>query len=382
MSMDYRMKRIFVYVLILLSITFPCYAVSYQIVTKGDSIMAGFGGTDPSIALGTCTSKTHINKAVNCTGMVTALGTLPAELSSYTPQRVYSNMGINDCRNAAVDACGGNNNAVNLATFMADYATFLSDVTGAGATLYPLLITPDCGDTYTSTDWSEIIGIWNATIEDWAYTNNLKLAPTNQELKSTTSENCLATSYDYGDHLHLASAGDAVYSYLMCDTATAIPTRSRDWGSSSYPLMGHDSLSFWSITGGSLVGGTTDGTTGHIKNGTLTLGSSDSAVSPVLAILPPSGKGISITITGTGSPTISYRHSASIFTMGSAGAWTTYTGNFAPLSAGTAEFIQIKLAGTSGSTLVNLSWNDTAYTPPTSTTAFNGVKPLGCKALQ
>lgn len=345
-------KKLIATIFICLLFVSPCFAASYQILGIGDSIMVGYGGGNPLPALGTYLGMTTVNGAVSGTCIDNAYSSLPTQLSSYTPTRVYCNAGINDIRTYA-DSCYS-----PMADWLTVYGQINTAVISAGAALYPLQITPECSETYyPGQNPSQTIKIWNANLEDWAYSNNLNMAPSYLDMSDTTNDDCLKTSYT-SDGLHPNSTGDTVYSYLMYKAA--VPTRSRDWGHSSYPSFGHDSFSWWVITGGSLAGGDTDTVTGYKKGGTLTLGASDSAVSPVLSILPTSST-ISITVTGTGSPTISYRTSSSNFARSAAGSFTTYTTPFS-LTAGTVAFVQIKLSGTSETTLVKLDWGSGSST--------------------
>ena len=352
------MKKLLPIIASILLFTIPCFATSYDNLGIGDSIQKGImGATNGGMpTLNSYDSRTYINRGAGGTCSDGAVTNLPTWLASDTPTRVYSNYGINDIAYHA--GC-----AMTRASWLSNYSTILSDVTGASATLYTMQITPSCssffGGTYINGTLSQEIKIWNAHLEDFAYTNSLNTISSFLEMSDPASDDCLNSAYNDivggPDGVHPSSVGDAVLGYLMYKSA--VPTRSRDWGSSSYPTFGHESFSWWVITGGSLVGGDTDAVTGNKNGGTLTLGSSDSAVSPVLAILPPVGKTISISTTGTVGTTY-YRHSASNFTRTAVSpSWTAYTGTVTPISAGTAEFFQTEYSGISAVTLSTLNWN-------------------------
>jgi hypothetical protein len=362
------MKRLFGVILFLLVTTSLCYATEAQVLIVGNSLFAGYcGATDgpASYLITDLGLSTYTNQAVSgtCIGSSNGLPGFSTYLSSYLPQQVYSIWGVNELR--------GGCSPTDTATWLSDYSTLNTDAINSGAIFVASQITPICGIgtgalgcnygvgtvAEVSPTVQQKIAIWNALLEDLFYTIHGYMAGTYRDMSMNN------TSYDdYNnypstcDSVHISAAGDIVLAYLMFHKS--IPTRSRDWGHSGYPSITHDSFSWWVITGGSLVGGTTDSITGNIKGGTLTLGSSDSAVSPVLSILPNANT-ISITLTGTGSPTIYYRTSASNFTRTSGGEWTTYTTPFS-LTAGTVAFIQIKIAGTSSTTLATLNWSGTA----------------------
>ena len=264
-------------------------------------------------------------------------------------------------------------------------------MSGAGATLYPMEITPDCSETYDAgINFSNTIKLWNANLEDYSFLNNLPMTPSFIELSDLAKDDCLLAAYNsQGDGLHPGAAGDVVYGYLAYHAA--IPTRSRDWGKSSYPNFGHESWSWWLITNtsgnSSIVGGTSDSVLGHLNGGVLTLANGDYAVSDVVSFLPNSNN-ISITATTSqGTPVIYYRTSTSNFVRSSGtagtygtvnnGAWTTYTGAFS-LTAGTAQFIQIKIANASATQLqvsqATLNWNTVATTYTISGTVSGAVQ--------
>jgi hypothetical protein len=331
---------------------------SHQILGIGDSMMLGTFGTKggPLPTLSTYTGLSYMDEGINGVCINTGVSNISGWMTSYTPSRVYSNYGINDIR--------GNTGHTDLSGFITAYGTILTYVSGAGGTLYPMEITPDCSEIYkTGVNFSNAIKQWNANLEDFAYTHNLPMTPTYQEMSnpSTSYDDCLLSAYNSsGDGLHPGSSGDTVYGYLTYKSA--IPTRSRDWGNSAYPAFGHESWSWWVITGtGSISGGTTDSVTGHLKGGSLYLSNGANAVSDVLAILPNS-KSISITLNVTqGTPVISYRTSTSNFTRTSASSWTIYTMPFT-LTSGTAQFIQIKISNRNATELhvdtLTLNWND------------------------
>jgi hypothetical protein len=350
-----NMKKIIPIILLFLFVPIYALATTTNMSCYGDSIFYGSGdtnnGTKPcSLLMTDLGLSTYTNRAIagTCLGDHdswgnSALEQLSTFLSTDNPKEIYLNSGIND-----IGYCG-----TSLSAWLGYYATFLTAVTNAGSTLIPVQITP------SSNTGPQNIKTRNAYLEDFAYTHTLKLGGVYQDMSDPTTDDIMNQSWcALTLCFHPNETGDIVYGYLI--SRASIPTQSRDWGHSGYPSITHDSFSWWAITGGSLVGGTADSVTGNIKGGALTLGSSDSAVSDVISILPNSNN-ISITVTGTGSPTIYYRTSTSNFTRTSGGSWTTYSTPFS-LTAGTVAFVQIKLAGQSENTNVLLNWGIPTYT--------------------
>lgn len=341
--------------------TFPTVASGEQILGIGDSIMYGTGGvTDgPLPTLSTYLGgMTYTNGAKPACCMPNVLSLIAGQLADHAPTRVYNNIGRNDIDVGAGNGCtlglcctgAGTPDedctvssviGVSMVDWLLDYATLLSATNAAGASLYALQIIP-----YTYALDSKL---WNAYLEDWCVTNNIPLAPTYQDMQSTTDDGVLRSSYT-GDGLHPnASPGDTVYGYLIY--RASVPNRTRNWGSSSYPDIKHDTWSWWTITGtGSVTGGTTDGVTGFNCGGSLSIASGASAVSDVLVIVPGTSISISTTLT-QGAVTVSYRTSAytSPFIHSAASpSWTTYT---APFST-TNNYIQIRLQTSGGTTAI------------------------------
>ena len=337
------MKKILLTLLLIFCFATPCFATHYDGLGIGDSVMYGLdGATDgpmPTLYGSSYLNTTYINTGASGQESSYGVSHLPGWLTSYTPYKVWDNFGVND-------AVLG----VAMSTWLANKATMYSDVIATGATYYAMQITPDSG-------YGDTIKVFNANLEDWAFLNNIPMSPTYQDLTSTSTDDyCNSTAYACANGVHLNAAGDVVYGYLMY--RSSIPGRYYDFGG-DYPDIKHGSFSRWDITGGSLVGGTTDSVIGYTKGGTLTLGANNSSVSPVIAILP--NNNIWISTAGTVGTTY-YRHSASNFTRSAASpSWTTYTGAVTPLSAGTAEFFQIKYSGTSAVTLSKLDWSGTTY---------------------
>lgn len=361
------MHRPFCVLLIFLSLCcIPQNSSAEQILAVGDSIMLGVFGADPVPALGSYLGMTYHNSAVSGSCINGVDADISTWLSSYDPVRVYCNSGINDIRTYA------NSCHATMSNWLSYYASIRTKCNNASAALYALQITPECSEAYyPGNNPSGTIKTWNAYLEDWAYTNSVYMCPTYQDMSvnapetSTSTDDCLANTLD---GLHPTSTGDAIYSYLM--SKADIPNRTRDWGSADYPSFGHESWSWWIITGtGSVTGGSTDGVTGKNDGGSLSLNSGASAVSNVLAIISDDND---ITITPTltqGAVTISYRTSSAYFARDAVSpSWTTYTGAFTDVNECT--YIQVRIA-TSGETTaiadeITLDWTGYTPTPPPS----------------
>lgn len=351
------MKRINSIIIIIL---FPAICYSYQILGIGDSIMDGVGGaTDgPLPTLSGYLSLTYYNAGVSGSCTNTGNTNIASWLSTYGPvSRCYDNYGINDIRTWSVTC------EVDLTTWLTYKANIKNACVSAEATYYAMQVTPEKGCTYDGgNDPSGTIKLWNAYLEDWCVSNSVNLCPTFQDMADSTTDDAMNTSYT-ADKIHPNAGGDVVYGYLMYNAG--VPNRKRDWGSSSYPTMGHESLSWWVITGtGSVTGGSTDGVTGYNDGGTLSLSQSAYAVSNVLSVLVPSGNQVSISNTLTqGAVSVSYRTSDTNFTRANTGiSWTSYTGAFSMPSG--HYFIQIKLTNSDATTalidVITLDWSGSA----------------------
>jgi hypothetical protein len=347
-----------------------------------------FGATNgPMPTLESYSGRTYTDQGISGTCIATGVSNLPAWLSTYTPSRVYNNYGTNDIGCAAPNNCGSYcPSPDSLSQWLADYQIILTYVKNAGATLYPMEITPRNGGANETK-------IRNASLADFSFINNLPMAPRYLEMTDQSNDDNILPAYNsQGDGLHPGAAGDVVLGYLMYKSA--VPTRSRDWGNSAYPNFGHESWSWWLITNtsgnSSIVGGMSDSVTGHLNGGVLTLVNGDYAVSDVVAILPNSNY-VSVTLTtAQGTPVIYYRTSTTNFARTSAtssssvpvnaGAWTTYTGAFT-LTAGSVQFIQIKIANASATQLqvskATLNWNVTPRTTYSITGTISGAVQSG-----
>jgi len=354
------MKKIILLIvslLITVIVSTPCLATSYQMLGVGDSIMAGWDGysyvTTPSVStLSSLNGLTYTDQGVNGEPLSYTLANISTWLSAYTPTRVYSE---------------GSDWGQAHSDMLSKLNSLLSYASGAGASLYLLQYTPCCQSANPG------IEDWDAYLEDWAYLNNIPVAPTLLEMSDPAKDNFLRPSYtDDWQLLHPNQAGYNVLGYLYYHTS--IPTRSRDWGSSSYPDFGHESFSWWvaSGSGATFSGGTTDGVTGHKKGGTWAIDNTYNIVSNVIPLYPTSNK-IEITATATqGTPIIGYRYKTTSFSRTSAtsstyvpnntDSFTTYTTPFS-VTAGTVIFLQIQLANASAIQLqitgAKANWNYT-----------------------
>lgn len=372
------MKRLFAFCIILILFPLSVLADSYQVVGEGDSIMVGFGGATngPLPSLCGYLSKTYIDRGVNGSCITGVNSLLSSDLSAYTPERVYCDAGINDIRTWGV-SCES-----TRTQWLGYYDSFKTSVEGASATLYPMLITPMGDDPYfPGNDPRGTIKLWNAYLEEWGYLNNNPVCPTHQDMgvnvpaTSSTTDDTLKNT---ADGLHPNETGDGILGYLMYNSD--IPNRSRDWGNADYPKLGHESWSWWIITGtGSVADGSTDGVTGYNDGGTLSLSQSASAVSNVLCFIPTGGNTISLSATATqGAVTIKYRTSANNFyraTSEETIAWTTYSAPFET----TDNYIQVQLSNSDATTalvdVITLDWSGSV--PAGSTASHFGGSGVG-----
>ena len=322
----------------------------------GDSISAGHnrftgpeeGGpsgnflSQPWPYLSDLTSGTSFyNAGIGSTASANTDSRMQALLTSKAPNKVYVHVGINDL------AGGG----ISLSSYMANLASMLTKVTNAGAELIINQILPY---TLSSGAYSETVKLWNASIEKFGYDNNVKIAPTYQELSSTTTDDAFYAGYHGGDAAHPSIAGYTRMATLMANAG--VPTKKRVWGSTSFPAMSYESWKWFVLSSGSV--------TGDSDTGTLSLPQNATASSDVIAIEPGS-KPVALSANVTsGSVSISYRTSATNFTRTNSGiAWTSYTG---PFTVSSNQFIQVRLTGTSVSAAtisdMTMSWRPTTFT--------------------
>lgn len=338
---------------------FPSISFSIQVLGVGDSIMVGSYGPPFGPLPNLCSllgDYTYNNQGASGTCISTGVENLPSLLLTYAPNRVYSNFGINDIHCDIVDGCALCANPSGVSQLIANYETLLSDCDISGAVLYPMQITP-CNN-YIGYDYSNDIKLYNAEIEEFAYQNNLNITPTYLEMSSRTTDDALG--YVQGvDYIHPSAAGNTVYGYLAY--YSDIPVNKRDWGNTDYPLFGHESWSWWTITGtGSINGGATDAVTGSKDGGSLYLAESASAVSNVLCVFEGT-KLITVNTTTTqGAVDIYIRSTASTnFLKADVNpSWVLYTEPFYT----TNQFFQIKIT-TDGATEAHIStaeldWNN------------------------
>jgi hypothetical protein len=82
-------------------------ATSYQDLGLGDSIMLGvYGATNgPMPTLNSYSGRTWINLGISGKCIKEGVSDISGYLSSYSPQRVYNNYGINDIRTGTGGGC-------------------------------------------------------------------------------------------------------------------------------------------------------------------------------------------------------------------------------------------------------------------------------------
>jgi lysophospholipase L1-like esterase len=302
------------------------------------------------------------NGGIGSTSSANTNSTIQALLTSKTPSKVYINIGVND-----IGA------AVSQSTYLSNMSAILTKVVNAGAELIVNQILPNAPQQLTTP-------VYNAALEKWAFDNNVKLAPTFQEMAhptsttidyslnaaydmscpmrhptSTTIDYSLNVAYSSGDLFHPNVAGYARMGQLM--SYAAVPTKKRTWGTTSYPTFSHESWKWFVLAGGATV-------TGNSDTGSMSLPQNATASSDVIAIQSGS-KPIAITATtSAGTASISYRTSSTIFSKGNSGiSWTSYT---APFTVASDQYIQVRLTGSSVSTAtvddLTMRWAPSTFT--------------------
>lgn len=286
------------------------------------------------------TGRAFYNAGIGSTTSANTNSTIQAILNSKTPDKVYLNIGVNDL-----------GASVSSSTYLSNMSSILSKVVTAGAELIVNQILPN-SPVQLSTP------AYNAALEKWAFDNNVKLAPTFQEMAhptSTTLDYSLNSLYSSGDNFHPNITGYTRVAQLQ--TYAAVPSKKRTWGTTSYPTFSHESWKWFVLAGGAAVSGNSD-------TGSMSLPQNATAASDVIAIQSGS-KPIAITATtSAGTASISYRTSSTIFSKGNSSiTWTSYT---APFTLASDQYIQVRLTGTSVSTAtvddMTMRWAPSTFT--------------------
>lgn len=333
---------------------FSIYTHSTIFLGVGDSIAEGIPGyhgpattgpsgdplSQPWPYLSDLTGGTAFyNGGIGSTTSTNTNSTIQAMLTSKAPNKVYINIGVND-----VGA------SVPSATYLSNMSAILTKVVNAGAELIVNQILPNSPARLTTP-------AYNAALEKWAFDNNVKLAPTFQEMAHPTSltvDYLLNIAYSSGDLLHPNVAGYNRMAQLM--TNAAVPSKKRVWGNTAYPLMSYESWKWFVLGGGATV-------TGNSDTGAMSLPQNATASSDVLAIQSGSKPIAIIPTTSAGTVSVSYRTSPTIFSKGNGAiSWTSYTG---PFTLASDQYIQVRLTGTSVSTAsvdeMKIEWMPTTF---------------------
>ena len=265
---------------------------------------------------------------------------IQALLDSKDPERVYLLIGINDIATT-----------VPLNTYLANLGAIRTKVVNSGAELIMAQILPD---HEASALYVQNTKLWNASVEEWARQNSVKLAPTYAEMSSNTGSNDdeLFATYDAGDHVHLNVSGNERLGQLLA--SPGVPTKRIIWGASQYPTFPNASIRWFSLAGGASVSGNSD-------TGSLVLPQNATAVSNVFTI-PPGPNPFTITPTVTsGAATISYRTSATNFVRSNNSiGWTAYTG---AVTIPSNQFVQVRVSNAAATSLTVTDIEATWGTP-------------------
>lgn len=351
--------------IIIFFITFFFYSIVHAdtvfFIGDGDSIGHGFNGyTNPA-----CTAYypgnayqdgfwpylvtdlggglTYFNGGVDGYTAASVVSHLAAELAAHTCGQYYLHVGINDITGS-----------VTLSTYLSNIDSIRASVQATGAEFLINQILPST--YYGSEPYTSTIKLWNAALEDWCRTNNIRMVGIYQDFCTTdpSTEN-INTAYCC-DTLHPDQSGYSFGSSLMAHPA--IPARKRVWGASSYP-SGPSYISWkWLVLAG------TASISLDADKGDLVLAQNDSAQGTV-ECLPTGSKTININAQmRSGASVIYYRTAATtnFFRNNSSISWTAYT---TPPSI-TDQFIQVKVSNTSATPAVikniTLTWSGSVDT--------------------
>lgn len=257
---------------------------------------------------------------------------IAALLASKVPQRVYLHVGVNDV-----------NNGVTLANYLVSIASIYGKVSGVGAELIINQIIPWTAGT---SGQKTVLKQFNAALEDYCFTNNLKMCPTYQDMayNDPANEDKLATIYD-ADGVHPTIAGYIKMANLMYQAS--VPIKLRKWGNMSYSTFAKESFQYMLLSAGA-------SRSGNLDKGDIILPNGETADSPVLCI--PENQDIELSAPcRNGIVNIYYRLSASNFARNDAASWTLYSGSF---NNATDQFIQIRVEGNGNAQIVEcgVSW--------------------------
>jgi lysophospholipase L1-like esterase len=326
------MKRFLLLFIFLLIVCSQPPAFSEDILGIGDSIMMGWPDVTGAAALPGLAQYLgglkYYNGGANGDKIADTYAALPALLIVHHPSRVYSHVGSNDCRYEGV----------SLSAFLAAYDSINAAVKQAGAVLYVGLLTPVskcCKGTLGRTArGQQREKLWNAALEDWCYTRNVKCFAAYQDLavNDPLLEDSLQYDSSMADGIHISALGYHVLSNIMYHAA--VPFRGRIWGSRNYPKMGYESWKWWIVSPRGPISGAAD-------TGTLHLSKNANAVSNVLAVVTGS-KQVTITnLVSQGSVGIYYRTDSTNFVRTAMyQTWKPYEGPFITAD----QFIQIRLS--------------------------------------
>lgn len=357
------MKRILSILLIILIA--PIILCAETLIGEGDSIMYGYpDGIGPMPSLATALGGlTYVNHGVGGSYASDVLGRISGELDDHDPDYVYLNIGSNGARN------DGSDTPVALSTYLGQMDSILAIVVAHGAEERVNAMVPG-----TVGGWFGLVTeqtqtnlkLYSAGLEDWAYTNSIPMTSTQDMCRNDPDyEDDLAVAYN-ADGLHLTSDGNTKLGQLMA--AAAVPTRTRVWGSASYPSgPTHVSWAWMLLAGGASI-------TGDANTGTLSLPQNATAASTVEAIVSGT-KTIQISATvASGAVVIKYRTAGTTnFDRDAETSWNTYS---APFST-TDQLVQVQVSNTEATTAtvsdLTLDWTgDIPDTRTFTNSAFHG----------
>lgn len=300
-------------------------SLSHAMLIVGDSIAAGYyadntgdddlGGFIPTLKTALGWAGASHNEGIAAATSETVEDNIDTFLATHSPSVVYLHVGTNDISFGRT-----------ISQLLTSFDYILSACRTANAELIVNEILPYDGETRK---------IFNARIEDWCFTNDVKLSPTFLDFTAIGGD--VAASGYTSDGVHPTRTGYDLLGPLIAKAG--IPTRKRTWGHDNFPDFAYASWKHWLLNGTSNISGDAD-------DGTLNVPQSQTADSNVQSFYPNGNAIIVSSNVSDGSPIIYYRTSSSNFTRNNTVInWIEYTGAFTSSDL----FIQIRV-GNSGST--------------------------------
>lgn len=323
---------------------------NYHVVGIGDSLMA-----DGSILtrLRTLQKVNTLNSGISGKDTTYLLTVFDSKVIGPSATQIYLQAGTNDyCIHAAPNSVADvRQNILDMLVITQDTDTIAPNMDVSREFIIsevPPVTSRSCTSGLTAEQMQGWSKLYNAEYRKLCIENNLKLAPSYQELayNDPDHEDEIAAAYD-SDGVHFTASGYQRIGDMY--NVAAIPTRMYRWGVAEYGVD-DESWDWWILSGSASISG--DGDTG-----TLVIPQNDYAVSTVKCI-ESGDKRIHITPNiDSGTAIIQYRTSTNNFDRDAGTSWSNYTNRILTSD----QFVQIKIIGESATDLnitdLSMTWD-------------------------